>query len=207
MKQFRQMRTIAVLAVLLVISGLHGQTEMRQWTGSNGKEIQAEFVSRTQEAIIIKMKNGETMTVPKSEFSQEDRDWVESLVPFSGIVCSSHDEINNRFSEVARKKMQVLRVDDVIPGSPAEKAGIEKGAFFSKAGNRPFKDADAYEKWLTESGSGPYVYRFHRISQQPVRKRPGTLEAFANLPDEVVQETTVKIPHQWLTKTADRFVL
>lgn len=194
------MRSMIFLIAIFISCGLQAQSEMRKWTGSNGTEIQAELVSFTKDSIKIKMEDGEIKTVAKEKFSKEDVDWVESLVPFSGLVCSAHDKLNRDYSEVSGKKMQVLHVDEVIPDSPADKAGIKKGVVFSTVGGMSFKDGTAYEKWVANARPGSYAYRFHRISKQVVQNNAIRSIAGRYPTREIVQDSTVRIQHQWRTK-------
>ena len=66
------------LLLLLLFCSFSFAEEYRAWTGSNGKKIEAEFISFDQETEIvhIRLKNGKGQRVKLSLFSEEDKLFV-----------------------------------------------------------------------------------------------------------------------------------
>ncbi|MEM9238016.1 MAG: prolyl oligopeptidase family serine peptidase, partial [Verrucomicrobiota bacterium] len=69
------MKTLTLLcasALLLV------PLEARTWTSTDGRELEAEFVSATETHVKVKRDvDGKELTIPLTGISEEDREWVE----------------------------------------------------------------------------------------------------------------------------------
>ncbi len=76
MKQFITLCTI--LVVLLIQSTSYG--EMRNFRGTNGKVIEAEYISfeKDTDTVKIRLKDGKEMKVKIIRFSDEDQDWIKN---------------------------------------------------------------------------------------------------------------------------------
>lgn len=77
---------LAVVALLFVQIPLLVLGEVREWTrASDGKKISASFVGmKGEDAIQIKMANGQVFDVPLSSLSPADNEYVASLTASAG---------------------------------------------------------------------------------------------------------------------------
>jgi dienelactone hydrolase len=64
----------------LLVAGLlemgRGVGEARTWTSTDGKAIEAEFVSATEKEVTIKRADGKSFTLPLTRLSDDDRAWI-----------------------------------------------------------------------------------------------------------------------------------
>ncbi len=65
---------LAVFGMGLVL--LHAET--RTWTSTDGKKIEAEFVSQTGDAVSVKRTDGKTFTIPINRLSEPDQQWLRN---------------------------------------------------------------------------------------------------------------------------------
>ena len=74
-------RVLIVLLFVFITSININAAEMRTWVGSNGKEIQAEFVSYEpeKEIVVIRLKNGNENRVRLDLFSENDKEYVRRI--------------------------------------------------------------------------------------------------------------------------------
>lgn len=106
----------ALYAFLFVYPAFSG--ELRTFTGSNGKAIEAEFLQfdSDTEIVKIKLKNGKEQNVKLSLFSQADQDFIKgggSDNPF-GEDSDSHKLVpGNRESEIAKTFLKALNEQHV----------------------------------------------------------------------------------------------
>lgn len=70
----RSFYTVASVAGSIALSSLTLQA--RTWTNSEGKKIEADYISHTEESVTIKFK-GKDMQYALDKLSQEDRDWLK----------------------------------------------------------------------------------------------------------------------------------
>jgi hypothetical protein len=66
------------LLVLLAATSALAQSALRTWTSTDGRKIEAAFVSATAEAVKIRMANGSTFEVPLARLSAEDQAFIQS---------------------------------------------------------------------------------------------------------------------------------
>ena len=67
----------AIGCILLALGLIQGVfAEMRAWTDSKGRRIEAELVKITDETVTLKMKSGGEGTVPRSDLSPEDQAYL-----------------------------------------------------------------------------------------------------------------------------------
>lgn len=68
--------TCLQVALLSAFLGLAVSTFARTWTSSDGKEIEAEYVSANETSVTIKRADGKSFTLPLSRLSKADQEWV-----------------------------------------------------------------------------------------------------------------------------------
>ena len=66
------------LLVLLTATTVLAQGSLRTWTSTDGRKIEAAFVSTTVDAVKIRMANGSTFDVPLARLSPEDQAFVKT---------------------------------------------------------------------------------------------------------------------------------
>jgi hypothetical protein len=66
------------LFVLLTATTLLAQSASRTWTSTDGRKIEAAFVSSTAEVVKIRLANGSTFEVPLARLSVEDQAFVKT---------------------------------------------------------------------------------------------------------------------------------
>ena len=66
------------LLVLLAATSALAQSALRTWTSTDGRKIEAAFVSPTAEAVKIRMANGSTFDVPLARLSAEDQAFIKT---------------------------------------------------------------------------------------------------------------------------------
>jgi dienelactone hydrolase len=71
------------LVILLCVSSSVAEVEppiVRTWTSSDGKQLEAQYVSKTDKAVVVKRKvDGKQLTLPLDRLSPEDIAWVQAL--------------------------------------------------------------------------------------------------------------------------------
>src|SRR5262245_8567196 len=65
-------RLCSFLAVLLAVSA-----QAREWTSSDGRKLQADFVSVSGADVIMKSPGGQPLKVPLARLSPADQAWVK----------------------------------------------------------------------------------------------------------------------------------
>ncbi len=74
------MKSIARIAIaVLLVTSVHG--EVRVWTASNGKTIEAEYARKLFDDVVLKDTNGAELRVPIKELSAEDRKFIALANP------------------------------------------------------------------------------------------------------------------------------
>mgnify|MGYP003466672591 CR=1 FL=1 len=59
--------------VLLTATAALAQSPLRTWTSTDGRKIEAAFVSASADAVKVRMANGSTFDVPLVRLSAEDQ--------------------------------------------------------------------------------------------------------------------------------------
>ena len=77
------MKYNSLFFLFIIIAALFNSlqaAELRHWTGSNGKKIEAEFISfdKESEIVLIRLKNGKEQKVKLSLFSKQDQEFVRN---------------------------------------------------------------------------------------------------------------------------------
>lgn len=70
-----------LLLLSLVLIGSSVSAELRVWSLSNGQTLEAEFVALVGGKISLRNARGKTIKLPESAVSQEDRSYIELLMP------------------------------------------------------------------------------------------------------------------------------
>ncbi len=70
-------RLCLILAFMAIILSLPASAEMREWTDSQGRKIQAEYVSVEAGKVNMKLANGKLAAVPFAQLSEADQAWVK----------------------------------------------------------------------------------------------------------------------------------
>lgn len=70
------MKTKAVIILLVVLCLATAHLHARTWTSSEGKTLEAEFVSAEDGKVTIKRADGRSFTLPLTKFSDADQDFV-----------------------------------------------------------------------------------------------------------------------------------
>jgi predicted peptidase len=74
---FCGMKRMLYFIVLVLVWPLVAGAEMRTWTASDGRSLEAEFLSATDKAVTLRRKaDGKRFTLPLDKISEEDRAWV-----------------------------------------------------------------------------------------------------------------------------------
>jgi len=68
-------------AVVLPVTTMVIAASPRTWTSTSGSTVQAEFVGRKGSAVILRDANGQSLRIPYSRLSQQDRDYILSVAP------------------------------------------------------------------------------------------------------------------------------
>lgn len=97
--------------------GILSAGEMRSWTGSNGKIIEAEFLGLEDDVVKIKLKNGREINTLLSNFAEKDRELIKKL----GSMENPFD-----IEEVGEYPQEVLRVTIDINEKGEGKFSLEK---------------------------------------------------------------------------------
>lgn len=66
------------LVAFLAFAGLSITSDARTWTSTDGRKLEADFVSVTTTSVTVRNATGQTFTIPLDRLSQEDRKWVQS---------------------------------------------------------------------------------------------------------------------------------
>ena len=69
------------LVSLVVIVGMAGLATAREWVSSDGKKLEADFVSSENGQLKLKRANGQNFTVPLDRLSEADQGWVRLQTP------------------------------------------------------------------------------------------------------------------------------
>lgn len=67
-----------LLFVLFTATAVLAQSASRTWTSTDGRKIEAAFVSSTADAVKIRMANGSTFEVPLARLSAEDQAFIKA---------------------------------------------------------------------------------------------------------------------------------
>ena len=80
------MKKIIPFLILCLIATCNA--ELRTWTAVNGKEVEAEFVSREKGVVKLKLKSGKVFEVPFDKLSELDQEFLKAK-PSSGSLAEN----------------------------------------------------------------------------------------------------------------------
>lgn len=157
MKRFAILFSLALVLLVQNIS----YAQMRNWTGSNGKVIEAEFISfdSATEIVKIKLKSGKEQNVKLSLFSSADQDFVKS-----GGKTS-----DNPFGEAPAPQKPSKSIDMKIVLDEAKKAIDD----FEKTHKKPLA-----------IGNLPLIYADYAV----IRFHAGEIEEAKKLIDKAIRQ-------------------
>ncbi|MDF1751740.1 MAG: DUF1549 domain-containing protein [Verrucomicrobiales bacterium] len=126
MKSLNQHWLTAISALFLVSTSV--QAEMREWTSSDGKKLEAEFVGTSGAGatalVKLKMPNGTTVSYPISKLSADDRVFVKSSLPDDPMALAA--EIDKLVLNNMKKSYYGLRDEFVAIPQNTELTNAEK---------------------------------------------------------------------------------
>lgn len=109
---------VNVVFCLLLFSSFTAAGELRTWTGSNGKKIEAEFIEydSEKEIVHIRLKSGKEQRVRLDLFSEEDQNFVKGIGssdnPFGDDSADENDSSGlspgSREKKIAATMIQLL---------------------------------------------------------------------------------------------------
>lgn len=101
------------------------------WKDKSGRfEVEATYVSQTEDAVKIQKQDGSIATVPVAKLSQQDRDYLTSLsLQASSSESSGLRPESTKELSVDRSSVRLIRLADVQPGPPPAMATVESGGF------------------------------------------------------------------------------
>ena len=65
----------------LFLLGMIAAAPAREWTSSDGKKLEADFVSLTGDQLTLKRKNGQTFSLPLDRLSEADQSFAKLQTP------------------------------------------------------------------------------------------------------------------------------
>jgi hypothetical protein len=103
--------------VLLAATSTLAQSALRTWTSTDGRKIEAAFVSATADAVKIRMANGSTFDVPVARLSAEDQAFIQaqaSAAPAAtgGKTSAALKEWPRTISLADKPEVVVVREDE-----------------------------------------------------------------------------------------------
>ncbi len=93
--------------------------EMRQWTGSNGKVIEAEFLGLDGDVVKIRLKTGREMNVLLSKFAEKDQAIIKR-------ITSTEDPFADVSNEQRKDDDSVLRISLDVSAQGQAKYRLER---------------------------------------------------------------------------------
>lgn len=101
-KTGRQSNRAAIpAAVVLMISAALAPLHARTWTSSDGRALEAEFVSTSGNTLTLKLSNtGRMVTLPLERLSAPDQEWVKEHAAKQGAGSSSAKPIEGPFAKL-----------------------------------------------------------------------------------------------------------
>lgn len=159
------MKRIFVCCVFLLFCVSVSAAEFRNWTGSNGKVIEAEFLSydTEQEIVKIRLKNDKEQNVKIDLFSKGDQDFVRNGGkpgdnPFGedGNETNLIMRLSLHADEFGEASIQIERTNQLLNGDngevPMRSSNLQHAKIFKDKNNliriiHDFAKPDPFEKW------------------------------------------------------------
>ena len=74
------MRQAWLVSAMVLVAFVTAATA-RTWNSTDGRQLEGEYVSNTPEAVTVKLAAGQTVVIPLTRLSEEDRQWVAEQKP------------------------------------------------------------------------------------------------------------------------------
>ncbi|MGA0846633.1 MAG: retropepsin-like aspartic protease, partial [Luteolibacter sp.] len=134
----RSILTHAAASLCLAVASLadtSAQSEYRDFTGSNGKVIQAVLLDKSADSATLLLRNGSKANVPLTNLSEDDRAYIESwnkekaifLQKCRGLTIRQCLELRGYESFPFRFENNSIFIDGKVNGKPA-RVLIDTGA-------------------------------------------------------------------------------
>lgn len=151
------MKTTLLFAAAVLILGA-STTLAREWTSTDGRKLEADFVSATDEAVTVKRAaDGRTFTLPLKGLSAADQDWVKEELaknakppdgPYAALLTGDwalSEDDGLPFALFGAADLDASKKYPLVVGlhgrSPNAENGKQLGPF-----SRSFADPARYEK-------------------------------------------------------------
>ena len=72
---------LSTLLLLVFLTSALQAEDMRTWTDTQGREVEAKLVGFQQEIVVLQMKNGQEVRFPVTKLSEKDRGYVRENAP------------------------------------------------------------------------------------------------------------------------------
>lgn len=102
--------TLIATSVFLLSGDCHA--EMRTWVATNGRKVEAEFVSDSKETVKIRLKSGKIFEYPKNKLSKADNDYIDSLQASDAVAEEVKEHTVNRDEIELRSGRAYLKGSD-----------------------------------------------------------------------------------------------
>ena len=79
--------------------------EVRQWTGSNGKVIEAEFLGLEGDIVKLKLKNGRESNVLITNFSKEDQEYIKKIAQADNPFDEAKDDTSSPATDESHEEL------------------------------------------------------------------------------------------------------
>jgi hypothetical protein len=102
---------IPLLVLLSAALGL-AQSASRTWTSTDGRKIEAAFISSTAEAVKIRLANGSAFEVPLARLSAEDQAFVKAQATAASTTGAALKEWPRTISLADKPEVVIVREDE-----------------------------------------------------------------------------------------------
>lgn len=102
---------IPLLVLLSATLGL-AQSASRTWTSTDGRKIEAAFISSTAEAVKIRLANGSAFEVPLARLSVEDQAFVKAQTAATSSIGVAHKEWPRTITLADKPEVVIVREDE-----------------------------------------------------------------------------------------------
>lgn len=99
------MKMLIILLSLAFVGG-SSHADIRGWTTTGGKTIEAEFVTYIGGNVILRNAKGKQIKMPPSQFSAEDLSFIELQIPRS-LIFSFQKNQHSAFFPTASRSYRV----------------------------------------------------------------------------------------------------
>ncbi len=108
---------IAIFYILFTLVLVQeGLAEMRQWTDSKGRHIEAELVNATEDTVALKLADGSDGIIKRSDLSDEDQEYLAEQEYLGEQECLAQQEKKRNAVSISRSKIIVNDAQYIITG-------------------------------------------------------------------------------------------